>query len=79
MTPTVDDIRRLEDKLDILTDAITKLVLFEERQSIQALAIAKLTDTVTAVERKLDMWVNRGMGVWAVAAVMFAVFKTMGS
>ena len=73
MTPS--DFSRLEDKVDILTDAVTKLVLFEERQTVQALAINNLTIRTDAVERKLDMWINRGVGAWALLASVLAIFK----
>jgi hypothetical protein len=70
------DISRLEQKVDILTAAINKLVLVEERQSVQSLAIASLTTRVTILEQKLDMWINRGIGAWAVAATLFTFYKT---
>lgn len=70
------EILRLEGKVDTLTEAITQLVLFEERQSVQALALTALTERVTTAEQKLDMWINRGIGVWGLAATIFAVYKT---
>lgn len=75
---TIPDITRLERKVDSLTDAVTKLVLFEERQTVQALAIKGLTSRVTDFEQKLDMWINRGMGVWAFAFTAFTLYKTLG-
>ena len=71
-----DPLHRLESKVDDLTDAVTKLVLFEERQSVQAIAITTLTARVDTSERKLDMWINRGVGVWAFAIAAFTLFKT---
>ena len=71
-----DPFHRLESKVDELTDAVTKLVLFEERQSVQAAAITSLTTRVESTERKLDMWVNRGIGVWAFAVSAFTLFKS---
>jgi hypothetical protein len=70
------DISRLEVKVDTLTAAINKLVLVEERQSVQSLAISSLTSRVTILEQKLDMWINRGVGAWAIAATLFTVYKT---
>lgn len=75
---TPNDLHRLEEKVDVLTDAVTKLVLFEERQSVQALAIKSLTDRLEATEQKLAMWINRGMGVWGVAAAAVAVYRVVG-
>ena len=69
------DLNRLEDKVDILTDDVRKLVLFEERQAVQALAIVSLTTRLTSTEQRLDMWINRGVGVWAVVAVAMTLVK----
>lgn len=92
------DLYRLETKVDALTGAVNRLVLFEERQAVQALAIAetartlavvedkltlrvdtledKLLALVSATDKKLDMWINRGVGVWALAGTLFAGYKT---
>ena len=77
---TDDDFRRLEGKVDKLADAVGKLILFEERQATQGARIgdaekeiALAQQSITRVERKVDQWVNRGVGVWAVVAVIFAL------
>lgn len=86
--PTTTDLFRLESKVDTLTNAINRLVLFEERQAVQALAIienaktihgveSKLTGRIEATEVKLAMWINRGIGVWALAVTLFTVYKTL--
>ena len=79
---TDDDFRRLESKVDKLTDAVGKLILFEERQATQGERIgsieAKISvhdSTLNRVDRKIDQWVNRGIGVWAAAAIVFALVK----
>jgi len=80
MTTTIlpmADILRLEGKVDTLTSAINKLVLFEERQAVQAIAINSVVARVTILEQKLDMWINRGVGVWALAATLFTIYKVM--
>ena len=79
---TDDDFRRLESKVDKLTDAVGKLILFEERQANQG---ARIGDVETKlgiqevhlqrIDKKVDQWVNRGVGVWAAAAVVFALVK----
>jgi uncharacterized coiled-coil protein SlyX len=76
------DFRRLESKVDKLTDAVMRLVLIEERQTTQGERIgaceAKLASTETTVQRvdkKVDQWINRGIGVWAVAVVLFTVMQ----
>ena len=72
---SLPDITRLEVKVDSLTEAINKLVLFEERQSVQAVSISSLTTRVSILEQKLDMWINRGVGVWALAVTIFTLYK----
>ena len=79
---TDDDFRRLESKVDKLTDAVGKLILFEERQANQGARIgaveAQLSvhdDGLHRVDQKIDQWVNRGMGVWAAAAVVFSLVQ----
>ena len=74
------DLQRLESKVDKLTDAVMRLVVIEERQSAQGERIGKAEQRISAVEtastktdRKVDMWVNRGIGVWAVAVLIFTV------
>lgn len=73
-------ILRLEAKVDRLTDAVTKLILVEERLSTQGERLGRVEqhlaalDVVTAkTDKKVDQWINRGMGVWAVVVTIFAV------
>jgi hypothetical protein len=79
---TDDDFARLERKVDKLTDAVSKLILFEERQMNQGerigrcesgLAVAEAS--IAKVDRKVDMWVNRGIGVWLAAGVVFTLIQ----
>ena len=79
---TDDDFRRLESKVDKLTDAVGKLILFEERQANQGERIGSVEAlcsvneiAISRTDRKVDQWVNRGVGVWAAAAVVFALVK----
>lgn len=76
-----EDMARFEDKLDRLSEAINRLVLIEERQSNQANRVEKLENRVGDVEdaqsatnRKLDAWVNRGIGIWLVVSLLATVF-----
>lgn len=86
---TDDDFRRLESKVDKLTDAIQRLILIEERQSSQGERIGKCEAqlsvhdaAINRTDRKVDQWINRGIGVWVAAAFVFTViqfgFKFMG-
>ena len=84
MTPDTADLLRIERKVDRLSDAVEKLVLIEERQTTQGGRIglveqrlAALEASLQATDRKVDMWINRGIGVWALAATLFAILKTL--
>jgi hypothetical protein len=77
-----DDFGRLEAKVDKLTDAVQRLILIEERQSSQGERIGKCETKIAVNEtsihktdRKVDQWINRGVGVWAAAAVIFAIVQ----
>lgn len=79
---TDEDFRRLESKVDKLTDAVTRLILIEERQSSQGERIGKCESALAVhdqaihkTDRKVDQWINRGIGVWAAAAVLFTVVQ----
>ena len=79
---TDDDFKRLENKVDKLTDAVSKLILFEERQLNQGERIGAIETKVSVhdnslqrIDRKVDQWVNRGVGVWAAAAIVFALLQ----
>lgn len=79
---TDDDFKRLENKVDKLTDAVGKLILFEERQANQGERIGAVEGrcsvnetSISRTDRKVDQWVNRGIGVWAAAAIVFALVK----
>jgi hypothetical protein len=79
---TDSDFLRLENKVDKLTDAVMRLVLIEERQTTQGERIgaceAKLAVTEAAIaktERKVDQWVNRGIGVWLAAGLVYSLVE----
>jgi hypothetical protein len=74
------DFLRLENKVDKLTDAVMRLVLIEERQTTQGERIgaceAKIAVNESAIaktEKKVDQWVNRGIGVWLAAMLLFTL------
>lgn len=84
MTITMTDIdfQRLEAKVDKLTDAIQRLILIEERQSSQGERIGKCEASIAVhdtmihkTDKKVDQWVNRGIGVWVAATMLFAVVQ----
>jgi hypothetical protein len=74
------DFQRLEAKVDKLTDAVMRLVLIEERQTTQGERIGACETklavneaAITKTDRKVDQWVNRGVGVWLAAMVLFTL------
>jgi hypothetical protein len=79
---TDDDFARLERKVDKLTDAVTRLILIEERQSSQGERIGKCESSIAVhdtmihkTDKKIDQWINRGVGVWAAAIVLFTLVQ----
>jgi hypothetical protein len=77
-----DDFRRLEGKVDKLSDAVMKLVLVEERLANQGERIGRVEQRIVAVEtdigktdKMVHMWVNRGIGVWSLAIALFALVQ----
>ena len=79
---TDEDFIRLEAKVDKLGEAISKLILFEERQATQGERIGKCESNIAVhetslnrIDRKVEMWVNRGIGVWALAVTLFALVQ----
>jgi hypothetical protein len=74
------DFLRLEAKVDKLTDAVMRLVLIEERQTTQderigacETKIAVNEAAIVKTDRKVDQWINRGVGVWLAALVLFTL------
>lgn len=72
---------RLEDKVDRLTEAVTNLVRVEERQMTHGVRIGEIETRVaalTAEHRALDTrvaaWINRGIGIWGIAVVVWTIY-----
>jgi len=81
---TETDLKRLEDKLDKLTDAVMRLVILEERQTHQTEQIAKLNETcaqqqtqINYVDRRLEKWINRGIGAWGLASAVYLAVELL--
>ena len=77
-----EDLKRIESKVDKLTDAVTRLILVEERQTAQGVRIDDLEEktqdldkSIMKVDRKVERWINMGMGAWAVVATLFVIFE----
>lgn len=94
MTISEERADRIEAKIDVLTTAVNRLAVIDERQIEQGKRtgqiedrIAKLEEAhkkdmevvrekITATERKVDRWINMGMGAWAVVVTLWAVYQT---
>jgi hypothetical protein len=79
---TETDIKRLEDKLDKLTDAVMRLVILEERQLHLSEQLTHLSQQVTkqgvqfhTLDRTVEKWINRGIGAWGVASAVYVVVE----
>jgi hypothetical protein len=74
---------KIEAKVDVLIIAVNKLALIDERQ-IEAGKrmgavedrIAKAEVKIDNVDRRVDKWINRGIGIWGVVGFLFAVYQT---
>ena len=71
------DFKRLEDKVDRVVEALNKLVVVEERLANQGIRLgnletetAVLRERLVSIDKKVDQWVNRGIGVWAVVVIV---------
>jgi hypothetical protein len=80
----VTALKRLDEKVDRLTEAITQLVRVEERQVSQGQRLVNLEARATtseanwqATDRKLDSWINRGIGVWGVVVAVWTIYLAM--
>lgn len=77
-----EDFKRLEGKVDKMSDAIQRLILIEERQTTQGARIGKVESAVAVhdnsiqrIDSKVERWINRGIGVWAVAVAIIAMVE----
>lgn len=85
MTPvSANDFERLEGTVNKIADAVSRLVLLEERQSVQRHDFENLRDEMDTerderlkVQQKLDKWVNRGVGAWGVVVAAFTVITAV--
>lgn len=78
ISPT--DFKRLERKVDTLVDKLSKLIIFEERQTQQGARVgdletelALLKQEVSVLDKKLDRWINRGIGIWAAVGIVYSL------
>lgn len=80
------DFSRLEKKVDKITDALNTLIRVEERLGDQGrrigdaeTAVGKLEVKIDLVDKKVDKWINRGIGIWALVVTLWTVFEFLSS
>lgn len=74
---------RIEKQLERLTEAVTRLVIIEERQrttdtrldKIDAL-LQKQDDRIQTNEKTISRFFNIGMGAWATAMMLWALLNS---
>lgn len=74
---TKEDLLRLEETVRDLASSIKQMILIDERQKVQGERIGKLEQQnaslvkeLELLQRKVDSWINRGVGAWAVVVVL---------
>lgn len=74
---TREDLNRLEETVKDLASAVRQMILIDERQKVQGERIGDLEKQNAAqarelelLQRKVDSWINRGIGAWAVVVIM---------
>ena len=77
---TEDRLPFLEAKIDRLSDAVTKLVLIDERQIIQGQRVGKIEEDIGKLrlellqhERTVSKWINFMWGAWVVTGIGWAI------
>jgi hypothetical protein len=75
---------RLERKVDKIATILNKFVIFEERQANQREELDGIHDSVRALvtrveslERKVDKWINFGVGGWTVIIILWAIYTNV--
>lgn len=74
---TKEDLNRLEETVRDLASAVKQMILIDERQKVQGERIGNLEKQnasqgkeLELLQRKVDSWINRGIGAWAVVIVL---------
>jgi len=80
---TTDDIRRVEERIGELAEAITVLVRVEERQNtdrvqLQALQVAQIEQAKAHQDLRDEFhrWINRGIGLWGACMALYALAQS---
>lgn len=75
---------KLELKLDRIIETLGKLTVLEERQIESGRRMGALEDRVAKAEvkvdntdKKVDTWIQRGIGAWALVSTLFVLYQTV--
>lgn len=76
------DIDRVETHLKEISGTLGRLLVIDEKQATQAARLDKLDSRYDDLLKKHDMlrdrvnsWINRGLGGWAVILFLFSMFQ----
>jgi hypothetical protein len=76
---------RIERKVDQLREAITQLVRVEERQMSHGQRLGALEQDMASARAhgaetrsRWDSWINRGIGLWALAVTLWTIWLALG-
>lgn len=74
----------IENKIDKLSEAVTRLVLIDERQITQGGRLGKLEEEhaklqarYQLLDAKVERWINMGIGAWAVMTLVFVLWQAI--
>lgn len=82
--PIADDrADRIESKVDVLTVAVNRLALIDERQieagkrmGVLEDRVAKMEANHNALDGKVNKWVNMMVGAWGILGVLYTLYNT---
>lgn len=79
---TKEDLGRVEKQIADLTLAIKDMILLGERQRNQGERIGALEQDIATItsqyqdlKEKVNAWINRGIGAWAIAVIVWGLVK----
>lgn len=74
---------KMEQKIDTLIVAVNRLAIIDERQIESGRRVgliedrlAKLEAKQDAAEKKLDRWINMGVGIWGFVGFGIILYQT---
>lgn len=77
-----DDFYRLERKVDKLIEKLAEIAILSvhhnnlEKDFLELkVKVTEMETVAIKLERKVDQWINRGIGVWAVVLAGISIFE----